>query len=73
MANVTFTIPDNKIQFFIDEFGWDYEQQLSRGLDPNITKPKYAKQQAFKYLADRVKAGYKERQLKQIEEVDITS
>lgn len=74
MAQVTFTIPDTKIQFFIDCFGEDYQSKVDDGIIDGqaVTQTAYAKEQAFKYLAERVRVWKKSMDTQQIQEVDIT-
>ena len=66
MAQVTFTIPDTKIQHFIDCFGEDYQSKVDgntgyeAGQEPHQdvvgkTQAQYAKDQAFIFLAERVR------------------
>lgn len=72
MAQVTFTIPDNKINFFVDCFGEDYQEKIDKGIiDGGITKNQYAKDEALKYMAQKVKVWH--RQNNQPQSLDITN
>lgn len=74
MAQVTFTIPDAKIQYFIDAFGDDYDLKVSKGVIDGgaISKAQYAKSQAFKHLADYVRDWKYNQDLSGISPIDIT-
>ena len=74
MAQVTFTIPASKVQYFIDCFAEDYDSKVSEGIidDQVITKNNYAESQAFKFLAQRVRTWKKSMDTQLIEEIDIT-
>lgn len=74
MANVTFTIPDSKIQYFVDAYGHDYDEKVASGeIDGgSTTKAQYAKEQAFKFLASYPRKFHKQQQVNQITEIDIS-
>lgn len=74
MAQVTFTIPDNKIQYFVDAYGHDYDEKVASGeIDGgSTTKAQYAKEQAFKFLASYPKKWHKQQEVNNISEIDIT-
>lgn len=74
MAQITFTIPNNKIDFFIDCFGAEYDDKVSRGLIDGvlISKSDYAKQEAFNYLANKVKIWNKQNKIELLTDLDIT-
>ena len=74
MAQVTFTIPDTKIQLFIDAYGRDYDQLVANGdIDGGaVTKAEYAKTVAFDFLATYVRKWDKQTKANLIAEVDIT-
>jgi len=74
MAIVTFTIPDNKMQYFIDYFGQDYQSKVDSGeIDGGVVnQASYAKDQAFQLLAGQVRKWHKQESAKAIVEVDIT-
>jgi len=74
MANVTFTIPDTKIQHFIDCYGEDYDRQVADGnIDGQaVSKTDHAKNEAFKFLAERVRKWTKQQQVNQLIGEDIT-
>jgi hypothetical protein len=74
MAQITFTIPDTKIQHFIDCFGEDYDAKVEAEEidDQAISKNDYAKDQAFQYLAKRVKDWKYNQDQQAITLIDIT-
>ena len=74
MANITFNIPDSKIQFFIDCYGESYDNLVEDGQIDGllISKSQYAKSEAFDFLAGRVRKWNKQQALEAIIEIDIT-
>lgn len=75
MAQVTFTIPDSKIQYFIDYYGLGYDEAVASGeVDGGaVTKVQYAKSKALELLASQVKKYNKQLQVESLTAVDITA
>jgi len=72
MAEVTFTIPNAKLPLFIEAFELDYDKRVANEELDGVTRAQYAKQNAFKFLADRARAFHKQKAQDAIVEIDIT-
>lgn len=78
MAQVNFTIPDDKIAFFVEAFEQDYDQLIESGQGEagqpleGVSKSQYAKNNALTFLASRVRKFHKQKELDNIVEIDIT-
>ena len=74
MAQVTFTIPNSKIQYFIDCFGEQYAEEVANGnIDGSVvSQADFAKIQAFQFLSNRVRKWKRYQDEKSIADIDIT-
>ena len=74
MAQITFTISAENLAHLIAFYGRDYDTLvLSGGIDGEaVTKAKYAKDEAFKFLATPVGKWHKQQQADALPEIDIT-
>jgi len=72
MADVTFTISTENLPLFIEAFKEDYDQRVSEGELQGVTESQYAKQNAFTFLAGRVRKFHKQKAANELTEVDIT-
>jgi len=74
MAQITWTISDENLPYFIDCFGEDYDRLVEDDeIDETaITKAQYAKKEAFRFLANRVRKWYRGTESRKIQDIDIT-
>jgi len=72
MAQVTYTISSDNLPYFVEAFKEDYDERVLKGELEGVTETQYAKDNGFKFLADRTRAYHKQKAANEAALIDIT-